>query len=450
MYYNRIFMSSSATTFDLDINNYTVSDLASFLKLSPNYDDAELKEREKTMTMSILSLQADTTYKYDIIEFIKKAVMVCSGDFRASELSKKNTINELRPPNPEEYGTHFGSTFSKGGTGKILNPYSNRPALQTQSIPSQSTNGYNYNTFVTNYVFNTRFRENFFNSSSTNCTFVLPKTLKNVIAISLSGLQFPNTFFTFSKARYTTQIYIQEDDTGNKGIVVLPEGNYTLTEFPGVLQNCINDQILGGVARFSVSIDPYSRFVTISNTTYTFSMKLITPYKNSVGVDCLATNFKVDGKDVKEKVMPSSLYNTLGYQIGFRSMFYKGKNSYTSESTYNDKCMDYFYFSLNDFTNNQVTSTYGVLPQSLLDKNILAVVPLTTPAFEFSFDNNSNEIYKTRNYVGPVDISKISMQLLDSVGTVLDIHQNEITFCLQVTCIYDNTIPYVDRSVSVI
>jgi hypothetical protein len=444
---------ASATTFDLDINNYTISDLASFLKLSPNYDENELKEREKTMTMSILSLQADTTYKYDIIEFIKKAVLVCSGNFRASELSNNNmntdkynpNIRELRSPNPS---VEQNGSFS--ATGKIVNPYSTHPALQTQSIPLQSTNGYNYNTFVTNYVFNTRFRDNFFNSSSTNCSFVLPKTLKNVIAISLSGLQFPNTFFTFSKSRYTTQIYIQEDDTGNKGIVVIPEGNYSMGDFPGVLQNCINDQILGGVARFNVSIDPYTRFVTLSNTTYTFSMKLITPYKNNVGVDCLATNFKVDGKDVKEKVMPSSLYNTLGYQIGFRNIFYKGKKSYTSESTYSDKCMDYFYFSLNDFTNNQVTSTYGVLPQSLLDKNILAVVPLTTSAFEFSFDNNSNEIYKTRNYVGPVDISKVSMQLLDSVGTVLDIHQNEITFCLQVTCIYDNTIPYADRSVSII
>lgn len=436
------------TTFDLDINNYTVSDLASFLKLSPNYDEDELKEKEKNMTLSILSLQADTTYKYEIIEFIKKAVLVCSGSFRASELSKNTESYNPNVLNVEGQTKGFGEHSSL--TGKIINPFSNRPALQTQSIPSNSTNGYNYNTFVTNYIFNTRFRDNFFNSSSTNCSFVLPKTLKNVIAISLSGLQFPNTFFTFSKARYTTQIYIQEDDTGNKGIVVLPEGNYSVTDFPGVFQNCINDQILGGVPRFSVSIDPYSRFVTIVNSTYTFTMKLITPYKNNVGVDCLATNFKVDGKDVKEKVMPSNLYNTLGYQIGFRSVLYKGKKSYTSESTYSDKCMDYFYFSLNDFTNNQVTSTYGVLPQSLLDKNILAVVPLTTPAFEFSFDNNSNDIYKTRNYVGPVDISKINIQLLDSVGTILDIHQNEITFCLQVTSIYDNTIPYVDRSVSII
>ena len=438
-----------ATAFDLDINNYTVSDLASFLKLSPNYDNEELKEKEKSMTMAILSMQADITYKYDIIDFIKRAISVLSGNFRASELSENTIRTEKYNPNVLNNEAIYPGVTNN--VGKIINPYSTHPALQTQSIPFQSSNGYNYNTFVTNYVFNTRFRDNFFNSTSVNCSFTLPKTLKNVIAISLSGMQFPNTFFTFSRLRYTTQIYIQEDDTGNKGIVVIPEGNYSIDDFPGVLENCINDQILGvGIVRFNVTIDPYTHFVTVSNNTHSFTMKIITPYKNSLGVDCLATNFKVDGKDSKEKVMPSSLYNTLGYQIGFRNAMYKGKKSYTSESTYSDKCMDYFYFSLNDFTNNQSTSTYGVLPQSLLDKNILAFVPLTTAPFDFSFDNNSNDIYKTRNYVGPVDISKLSIQLLDSVGTVLDIHQNEITFCLQVTTIYDNTIPYVDKSVTII
>jgi len=447
---------TTQSTFDLDINNYTVSDLAAFFKVSPNYDQEELQSKEKNMIVGILGMQAEITYKYDIIDFIKKAVSVLSGKFRASDISENVERTEKYNPNVTHVERNIGGSLETNHVGKILNPYSNHPALQTQSIPNASTNGYNYNTFVTNYVFNTRYRDRFFNSTSVNCSFTLPKTIKNAISISLSSLQFPNAFFTFSRSRFTTQLYIHEDVTGNKGIVVIPEGNYTIAEFPSILEKCINEQIVGSYIapyRFQVSIDPYTRFITILNNVNTFMMKLITPYTNHLGLDCttnLAPNFKVDSKESKEKPMPSSLYNTLGYQIGYRQYFYKGKKSYTSESTFSDKCMDYFYFSLNDFTNNQATSTYGMLPQSLLDKNILAVIPVTSSSFEMSFDNNSNYIYKTRNYVGPVDISKIQIQLLDSVGTLLDIHQNEITFCIQVVSIYDNTISYVDRSVSII
>jgi hypothetical protein len=40
---------TTQSTFDLDINNYTVSDLAAFLKVSPNYDQEELQSKEKNM-----------------------------------------------------------------------------------------------------------------------------------------------------------------------------------------------------------------------------------------------------------------------------------------------------------------------------------------------------------------------------------------------------------------
>ena len=68
----------------------------------------------------------------------------------------------------------------------------------------------------------------------------------------------------------------------------MPEGNYSYLEFPAILANAINDQILGPSTppRFSVSINPNTHFTTISNSTYTFTMKIITLYPKKLKVDC--------------------------------------------------------------------------------------------------------------------------------------------------------------------
>jgi hypothetical protein len=129
---------------------------------------------------------------------------------------------------------------------------------------------------------------------------------------------------------------------------------------------------------------------------------------------------------------------TLGYLMGFRQIQYDGSSNYISESIFQNNYSDYLYFVLEDYTSSQTASnTYGIVGNGLIEGNILGVIPITTSFFTTTFDNNSNFIYKKRDYFGPVDISRISIKLLNQKGNLVNLHQTDFSFTLKVTTIYD-------------
>ena len=162
----------------------------------------------------------------------------------------------------------------------------------------------------------------------------------------------------------------------------------------------------------------------------------------------MGTNY--DDVDPKLNLKPSDYCNTMGYIIGFRRIEYSGLKSYSAESPFNDSFQDYYYFELNDYNDYQSETTFGILPTYILSKNIIAILPIITPKYISTFDNNSNDIYKTRNYNSPVDISKISIKLLNADGVLVDLHSIDFAFILQVTTVYDNLIPYKKKEVIVV
>jgi hypothetical protein len=336
--------------------------------------------------------------------------------------------------------------------GKILNPLSSHPSLQRQKINPKSSNSYNVHTTTTNYIFNTIYRDNYFFSLSNNASFTLPFTIKNVMAISLSGIQIPNVTNAFSSTKGTNQLFIHEDTTGIEKIIVVTSGNYTSDEFPAVLESAINIQLFGSTPnRFTVSINPYTQRLTITNSTYTFSIDTLKKTISPTAQVCLYNidyNTNADNVDYKTQVQPSAFVNTMGYMIGFRSSNYDGKKTYTTESVYQDTLQDYYYFELNDYTGYQFSTTIGVLPTSFISNNIIAVLPITTPKFTASFDNNANFIYKTRNYAAPINLKKISIKMLGPEGELIDLRQVDFSFCLQISTLYDNIKPFDVQDVS--
>lgn len=474
----------SANSIDLDINNYTIGELLSFFKLDNTYSFDDLDNKEGELISNILKVynndnnnNDNIVYRNEIISFIKTGKQVLAGRITTNQKIKKKYGNNELPssfktqsstPATVEESEDADITNKSNATsylpekynnvGKIINPASNHPALQRQSIPSNSINGYNVETNVSNYIYNTRFRDNYFGSTSSNCSFTLPNKIKNVIAISLAGIQIPNVSNTFSSVSETNQIYIYEDNTGLNAIVSIPTGNYTITTFAPVLEKAINIQVIGSYPnRFTVTINDNLNTLNIINSTNTFKINIL---KKTSSIDALydcaefdythSINTNYDKSDVKKKIKPSDYFTTMGYLMGFRQIDYSGSKSYTCEAPFDDSLQDYYYFELNDYNDYQNESTYGVLPTYILSKNIIAVLPITTPKYISSFDNNSNFIYKTRNYNSPVDISKISIKILNAEGLLVDLHSIDYSFILQVTTIYDNMIPYKNKEVSII
>jgi hypothetical protein len=412
---------------DLDINNYTKSDLMSFFKLTNNYTNSELENNEQLMKENILNSSHETEYKYEVLIFMLQAKEILKIKEEENKVIMQTTDNEYI-----------------NNIGKIINPSSNHPSLQKQSITSNNINSYGNYIRRTNYVFDTRYRDDFFNTLAVDSTFTLPIQLNNVISITLSSMQFANTFFTFNEELQTNQLYIFEETTNNEGIVILPEGNYNVYNFPTQLEKAINEQIVGvynpppGVNRFNVSISEFTGFTTISNSLYNFRMNII---KKTPHLDCdvFHGSTTVTTIDPKLKITPQDLYKTLGYQIGYRNIEYFGQKSYTSESQFDSVYQELVYFSMNDFQSNSVfTTTYGVLPNSLIDANILAVIPIVTPAFDNTWDTMADYIFKTRQYNSPVNLKRLQFKLTGRDGYILNYHDNNFAFILAIDTIYDN------------
>ena len=433
------------TNLDLDINNYTTTDLINFFKLEENYKLDDLLKREQDLAIEILSInnkKYDPKYKFDIINFIKTAKEVLISFYQDMETNK-----EIKK-NIERYHKKDKDTR----IGKIINPLAPHQALEDTRILNDNINGYDLNRITSTYVFNTSSRNNFLTTSPTNSMYELPVKWNNVISIQLSSCTIPNVMYAFDKIAGTNQIYIEEDGTGLSALVTLPDGNYlaindsTLSSFPFTLTKVINEQVLGitnpALYRFFVNINLPDHKTTIYNTINTFTMKMLnrdndilcSPYSNNI-------SFYTDYENNSDKVPLYSYLQTMGYLMGFRSIKYSGSKSYTSESIFINVYSTYLYFAVEDYTNSQtISNTYGILGKSgMLDGNILALIPITSEPFTYTFEDSSNFIYSKRRYFGPVDISRISVKLLNQVGNIVNLNGVEFNFSLKVETIYNLT-----------
>jgi hypothetical protein len=431
---------------DLDINNYTIDDLYNFFKLPTNTSEDNISHVADKMGKNILNTSLSTDEKYSYINFIADAKQILKTHIETK--NKVNLYDNILKKKVTNLSDASNDKKPYDNVGKIINPMSiSHQSMQKISIPSDSVNPYMGNKLVTNYVFNTQFRDNYFFSQPSDATFTLPIKIKNVVAVSLSAVQIPNNFLTFSNIRGTNQIYIFEETTQLQGIVTIPNGNYDITSFPSILEEAINLQIIGSLpGRFKVTINPYNYFTTISNTTYNFRMNILRTNENFIG-NCNSFIFNDDlngDKPIeKNNTLVEKFVTTMGYIIGYRNFEYTGSRSYTSESMFNNVYCDYVFFCMNEFaTASQYIANYGILSESLIDDNVLAIIPITSPSFTSTFDNNSNFIYKTRNYNSPIDIQKISIKILNPQGKLVNFFGNDYGFNLQITTLYDIMQPY--------
>ena len=448
-------------SFDLDINNYSSEDLMNFFKLENTFSLEELAKKEYELATSILSVdnkKYNPKMKFDIIGFIKLAkdiLISFKSDMETNKEIKKNIerfVNKDKDPR----------------VGKIINPLSEHPTLENNIIPKESINGYNYDVMTSVYVFNTVARNDFYVTSASNSSYDLPVKWKNVISLSLSAATIPNVMYAFNFEEGTDQIYIEEDNTGISGIVTIPAGNYSPFEFqlgpgnfilpeasfPKALTDAINNQ-LGTGTRFTVTIDISNRKTTITNNTHTFTMITLSKdtynnpndvVKNPTQTSCLnpfSNRIPIDygvNPPKREDIPVIDYVSTMGYLMGFRNIVYSGLNSYTSESIFNNTYSNYLYFCLDDYTGSQpLTNTYGMGNGTFLKENILGVIPINSNLFSPTFDSNANFIYKKREYFGPVDISRITVKLVNQKGNLVNLHQSNFNFTLQVKTIYNLT-----------
>jgi len=392
------------SSYDFDINNYSIDDLEKFLKLGNNYNEKAVIEQVHNMHLAITKTMNTSTVKIKtkkmekelvsflseaqkiLIERLKKHSMINMGDDHRQIINKhtapESIMSYMQPM------TVFPTNVSQG----VLNPLKKR--ITTYSL-----------------CMNTLFRD-CTGSVDGNILFVLPYPLKKVVSLKLTSLEFPDTIFMLSNSKKTNRLFIRENNTNLESLIILPEGNYTEHTLPELLQYAINSA-LGSDDRFRVTIDEISHRITILNTTNTFSMEFSNPATNSI------------------------LSKNLGWYMGYRCAQYINSNAYQSEGIFNPVPLPYIYFILNDYNISSSTTIMGFFGENYLEKNILAKIPISVNSYQILFDNNSDLISKKREYFGMVDISKFSIRILDQYGDLVYTNQMDFSFTLELEIAYD-------------
>ena len=477
--------------FNLDINSYNINELKNILNLQDPFSLEDIVNNENILREKLLTDKSISKEKRrDIIKFldgVKDKLMIITKKREFKYGNGEYLLNE----------EHAVMARPGGSVSSHINP-----------VPRDETTveGTSKHTIQRLLCLDSRFRNNYYTTLSTNYQVTLPTTVKNVISMELSALEFPSTYFQISKSLGNNYFWIgwtnprAQVETGGGGptgtpkllwyYISIPDGNYKRLE----IQDAINEQIMiavqnnyprtgvtepsGSDARpvciidehttktvFTIQdgsgnkaamIDPSSgKGFVKGNPLKTWTPLLYVYFNRTSGTNNAgATPYGPPGGKIGGGISepPSvdlagdnGIVQNLGWILGFRLGEYNGSHSYVSEGCYDAWGTKYIYIVVNDFNknvNNFVVTAYN---ESIGKSNVLARIS-TDSATSSDFNNGlsltndtvtQNNAIKKRFYFGPVDVSRLQLQILDEFGRILDLNNMDYSMALNLVCLYD-------------
>ena len=255
----------------------------------------------------------------------------------------------------------------------------------------------------------TKFRDEYNINVVTDCNITLPERITDVHSISVTNAEIPMTFFNISENLGNNAMKV--DST----IIVIPDGEYTLTTLVAALN--------AGKTALTImfAVDTSGNKITISSTSGEHTIDF--------GVDSIGGFAKYNFK------------SRLGWIMGFRRQTYTIKSagtiSMTSEFLVDLSGPRYLYLVIDEFTGNGNQKSFiSPLPSSVINKNIIARIPINKQFYSFmsilpaSIANGM--LSDTRSYTGKVDIQKLNVQLVNENGIAMDLNGADFSVCLRV------------------
>ena len=409
--------------FDLNIENYSRDELIQMFELPIDFDRnifdmKETKLRDNIMTNTEINKETMTK----TLNFIVKAKnIILNGaknnnntfqkkieDFYNSSYELKTSklddpqehMVQVRPEKP--YLSSYPSEFFPG----VINPLKKRTIKKNLNIDS-------------------KFRENYYTSSSTNYNINLPININDVLQMQLAAIELPTTYYVISK-QYGNNFFSISANGMEPQIITISDGNYD----QNTIMIAINNKL-------SLLPAPYNQIVFDINLTngITGSAETLVGFTDLSGNTSLELNFQADKFGIDDRSTPLPL--KFGWLLGFRNGIYVNNLNYVSEGVLDISGPKYFFLVIDDYKNNVNNNFYSAFNSSILNKNILARISLQANTFDILQQSNLSLITTPREYFGPVDIQILNIQLLDEYGRIVDLNNMDFSFCLTLTTSYD-------------
>jgi hypothetical protein len=383
---------------DYDISHYTKEDLETMLHLPTNYDTSIIEVKYNIMKNKIqLNTSLDETLKRNIISFLEEARNFLEvGDRQFPDSVSTMTQHSIITRNTQPYTNTYPNTIQTG----TLNPIERKTFTRIVNI-------------------DTKFRNNYDTTLSSDCTFDLPIRFPNVVTMELSSFEFPTLY-------YLTSV------SGDNYYYFTLEINFVIKYV------CIPSEIHNFVDVIAY-LNSYFKLIGQTEPDFSgivFSLTITNPSTQSgiVVIENKSINgapiniFNIDFSPLTQDNRPLS--SNLGWLLGFRNSIYQNGIKYISESLANFVCDKYLFLVVDEYVNNKSDIFYSCFTSSILNKSIIGRIIL--------HPNNTLEVVtEPRQYFGQVDVTKLKVQLLDEYGKPIRYKNIDYSFCLKLNTIYN-------------
>ena len=491
--------------FDLDIHNYNKSDLEDLLDLKYPYvaDDVNSKctiFQESVNNNSTL----DNNFTKNITVFLNAVKIKLIGNSQSSDLLSHKSFENPRLPTSKVLQVGNTQIIEQNARNSILaiNP-------STTSLSSNLT--YNlaadeapgkmnplYKRTVTKCLtIDSRFRDNYYNNSSSDFMINLPMKFSDVIQLQLSEIELPLTFYAISqqlgnnyfwiRMKYNTLIndtkWMKDEDSSYYTMIEIPDGNYIHKDLTIYLNQVLNSLFKLPTSILSDTIVQPLKVVIDINTGGSGSGRTIFSGTGNIGTEnseaqiddlvtadklifelnfscpyykdfqklaAVTTNPTTNVKEIYDTVDTTPLPLKFGWILGYRNTKYTSFNklenpdedvkgsTYVSEGFFECHGPRYLFLVVDDYNNNVTNNMFSAFNSSILSKNILARISVKGTVFSILSDDAKHITSNTREYFGPVNIEKMRIQLLDEYGRIIDMNNMDFSMALNIKSVYDS------------
>ena len=479
--------------FDLNIQNYTIKELKGLLSLSDVYDTYDVNSKKENICKRVSNDNTLTIdMKIKMNNFIDVVSKILLNLIESSSLSLSN--NALVKKDSDENGKtkKFEDLKNKmqtwGNNMIIEDPYSahtdNKDDKPGSNFDQYGTirgivNPLLKNTIMRGVNIDSRYRDDYYDTRSTNLTITLPFRIENVISYRLVSISLPITYYNISQ-RYGNNVIRIET------YAALSTSYNLVNTFDLILQDGIYNTLQGS-STYSASIETEINNILNSNPNspnialvplgyqnpkllYTINRvngKSIFAQDTSTGTNTpfffkIITNVGLNittGEVTKDYDINRGIITRLGWTLGFRVAEISSSNwngdptsipevspvygSIISSSICFTKYPIYGFLAVDDFNNNVIDYYKSVFADSVSVPNIISKIDLTrllesSNAFQASQgQSTSNSINTERKFFGPVTIQRMKITLYDDLGYVLDLNGMDWAIEFAFECVYN-------------
>ena len=427
---------------NLNIDEYTDKELEEILSLEYPYDQQDIKNKQSDLYKHLIddnSVEVET--KGGIKNFLNKVShrleKIISKGIQLSDKSRDN-FNELKN-SVDQVNNHF--LINKEAERKeaySLPPSAGLNIGQDGGAPPGILNPIKYRTIKRAVNIDSKFRPNYYQTSSSDQHLTLPYRFENVINMRLASIEIPLTFYSISEAQGNNCFRVDWDLSGTTGgnpnvgiewpvrpfknsvLVKIPDGNYqtyisapTINTGVTIIESAINaalnaSQIIPSVpgnpqyssgpttsGMTSIQGDPnfnlkYTVDSTSGRSVFALDLSGVTDLSSNIVNNALAYQITFGVNESGENINTEPLPFFLGWQLGYRVIkYYAGPGSYSggniilpaalvSEGICYPKGPSYIFIAIDDYNNNVNNYYVSAYTDSINNRNILARINLSS------------------------------------------------------------------------